>query len=145
MTSSKAKRRSPRERTSEFHHQSLITDQEFCAISNSNLLLSHSNREAYLKRKNAGKSFKKAAAQQNKEENTEEKKEDEKPAEEELKYESGCILKLIDLPENLKYREIKEELFKHAKVQYVDIIPETRTVSSLKDGMMPVCICVTSR
>ena len=55
--------------------------------------------------------------------------ESEKPAEEELKYETGCILKLVDLPEKLNYREIKEELFKHAKVQYVDIMPQTRTVS----------------
>ena len=75
-----------------------------------------------------GKQENEETKEENQEE-TKEEKEPEKPEEEEIKYESGCILKLFDLPENLKYREIKEELFKHAKVQYVDIIAETRTVS----------------
>lgn len=86
---------------------------------------------AYFKRKNAGRSFKKDSKAEKPEEGEPENKEEvKKPVEKpEETYESGCILKLIDLPENLKYREIKEELFKHAKVQYVDIDAGSKTVS----------------
>lgn len=88
------------------------------------------NRETYYSRK-FGKRNKKEnkSVELNADEKKDEQSKVEEKPEEELKYESGCIIKLSDLPEKITFKEIKPRLVELASVQYVDIFPETRTVS----------------
>jgi len=100
------------------------------------------NKDTYIKRKAAWRNKKndnkavnlkvndeddKNGEADDKNENQEEEK--EKPIEEkkEIVYQTGCVMKLIDLPENITFKDIKPKLAELASVRYVDIFPETHS------------------
>lgn len=65
-------------------------------------------------------------------ENDEGKETEESKEESELKYEKGCCVKLINVPDGTKFTQIRPQLTEYGNVQYVDLMPDTKTVSSLQ-------------